>query len=1346
MSNFESTFSGYKLIYVFSMPYADHDGALKIGEATINTDGSPDTLTPNCQELNAAANKRIKQYTQTAGLRYDLLYTELAKTNAGKAFSDHDVHKVLNRSNIKKKQFEEVDGSKEWYMVGLDVVKNAIQAVKEDRKSLDPNEVISSCTPILLRDEQKDAVKKTIKRFKSGHNRMLWYAKMRFGKTLTAMSLVGELGLKRTIIITHRPVVKDGWYDDFKKLFCDKPEYKFASRTVGENFADVERDAKHDRCKYLYFASIQDLRGAEAAGGKFDKNDAIFSTDWDMVIIDEAHEGTQTELGKNIAELLVKDKTYLLQLSGTPFNLLDNIDEDEVYTWDYIMEQRAKADWHKKHLGEPNPYASLPKMNIFTYDMSKIEGGKYGSYTEDKYFNFSEFFKTKPNGDFVHEDDIRGFLNLLVDDKADSNYPFSKQEYRDNFRHSLWMVPGVKEAKALSKLLKDHPVFGKFNIANVAGDGDEETNFKDALDLVRKAITDHPQDTYSITISCGRLTTGVTVPEWTAVFMLAGAYSTAASTYMQTIFRVQSAANINGRIKENCFVFDFAPDRTLKCVAESVKVSTRAGKTRATDRAIMEDLLQFCPIISVTGSHMNPYNVNGMLEQLKRAYIDRIVTHGFEDPNLFNRDMLLQLDKSAVEKFDALQKLVGSSTAKNSDTNKEKQIIMADNGMNPDGAKQSDQQPPQTPLTDDERAALEERKEAKSKREKALKALKGVAIRIPMLIYGADIDVNQDIDLEQFVDMVDPISWEEFMPRGIDKEVFKQFIPYFDRDAFIGAGKEIRQRIKRADRMEPTTRTRFMTALFSTFKNPDKETVLTPWRVVNMHMGDCLGGYNFYDPEYKNPIPDTEDVRYMDIPNVTDEVFGPKDTKILEINSKSGLYPLYVTYTIWRKRCMENNIDITKLTEDDTLFAKALEMWDSVVQNNVYIICKTQMAKSITQRTLCGYRDVKINAHAFDNLVTMIKDGKSNKFIEKATSCNTYNSKCKEKTMKFNAVVGNPPYQVSDGGGTGDSAKPIYNLFVEAAKLLNPQFVSMIMPSRWLKKGKGLDSFRADMMSDTRIRTIHDFADEHECFPGGVHIDGGIMFFLWDKHYDGKVKYLFKPANGELEISERFLKTDLSSTVVRDARQITILEKIAKHKKTSFSQLVSIRNNYGFATDLFNRPQNYPDAHLCVEKQNKNFVKIYGVKGNKGGAKRVIGYVDKNSIKKDLSSVNLYKLFFSYAYSTGATVPPEIIVGKPGEIATETFLRIGPFDRELYCKNCLNYMKSKFFRALLFFNRISKNSSQTTFELIPVQDFTDKSDIDWSKSIAEIDKQLYKKYGLDKKEIDFIESMIKPME
>lgn len=1336
MSNFESAFSGYKLIYVFSMPYADHDGALKIGEATINIDCNPDVLTPNCQELNAAANKRIKQYTQTAGLRYDLLYTELAKTNAGKAFSDHDVHKVLNRSNIKKKQFEEVDGSKEWYMVGLDVVKNAIQAVKEDRKSLDPNEISSSCTPINLRDEQKEAVKKTVKRFKSGHNRMLWYAKMRFGKTLTAMSLVGELRLKRTIIITHRPVVKDGWYDDFKKLFCDKPDYKFASRTVGENFEDVERDAKHDRCKYLYFASIQDLRGAEAAGGKFDKNNAIFNTDWDMVIIDEAHEGTQTELGKNIAELLVKDRTYLLQLSGTPFNLLDNIDEDEVYTWDYIMEQRAKADWHKKHLGEPNPYASLPKMNIFTYDMSQIDGGKYGSYTEDKYFNFSEFFKTKPNGDFVHEDDIRGFLNLLVNDKADSNYPFSKQEYRDNFRHSLWMVPGVKEAKALSKLLKEHPVFGQFNIANVAGDGDEETNFKDALDLVRKAITDHPQDTYSITISCGRLTTGVTVPEWTAVFMLAGAYSTAASTYMQTIFRVQSAANINGRIKENCFVFDFAPDRTLKCVAESVKVSTRAGKTRATDRAIMADLLQFCPIISVTGSHMTPYNVNGMLEQLKRAYIDRIVTHGFEDPNLFNRDMLLQLDKSAVDKFDALQKLMSSSTSKNSDTNKEKQIIMADNGMNPDGAKQSDQQPSQTPLSDDERAALEERKEAKSKREKALKALKGVAIRIPMLIYGADIDVNQDIDLEQFVDMVDPISWEEFMPRGIDKEVFKQFIPYFDRDAFIGAGKEIRQRIKRADRMEPTTRTRFMTALFSTFKNPDKETVLTPWRVVNMHMGDCLGGYNFYDPEYKNPIPDTEDVRYMDIPNVTDEVFGPKDTKILEINSKSGLYPLYVTYTIWRKRCEESSVDITKLTEDDALFVKALEIWDSVVQNNVYIICKTQMAKSITQRTLCGYRDVKINAHAFDNLITMIKDGKSKKFIEKATSCDTYNVKCKEKNMKFNAVVGNPPYQETKDN-TSDS--PVYHLFMDVAFQLSEK-VSLITPARYLfNAGKTPKNWNEKILNDEHIKVVWYKSNSTDVFPN-VDIKGGVAVMFRDlKEVFGKMGvFTAFPELNSIYNKVLGAKNFISIYGVIFLQNKFVLDRLYKDHP-QYKKLIGSRGKEKrLTTSIFETLKVFSDKPL-----SKDAVQILGLIKNN----RVYKYILRKYIEPH-SNLDKYKVILPKSNGSGALgeVLSTPLIGDPLIGYTQSFISIGAFDDETEAKAALKYIKTKFARVMLGILKVTQDNNKEVWKYVPMQDFTSKSDIDWSKSIAEIDKQLYKKYGLDKKEIDFIESMIKPME
>ena len=186
---------------------------------------------------------------------------------------------------------------------------------------------------------------------------------------------------------------------------------------------------------------------------------------------------------------------------------------------------------------------------------------------------------------------------------------------------------------------------------------------------------------------------------------------------------------------------------------------------------------------------------------------------------------------------------------------------------------------------------------------------------------------------------------------------------------------------------------------------------------------------------------------------------------------------------------------------------------------------------------------------------------------------------------------------------------------------------------------------------------------------------------------------------------------------------------------TSFSTIVSTRKPYGIATDLFNKPDNYPENFLSLSPQ-KGYIKIYGVKGKKGGAKRTIGYVNKKMLSSDLKSIEKYKVFFSYCYSTDSTIPPQPIMGMPNEISTETFLRIGCFDTKTECQNCIDYIKTKFFRALLYFNRIQKNASRGTFELIPIQDFK----IKWT------DEKLYKKYGLTAEEINYIESMIKPME
>ena len=337
--------------------------------------------------------------------------------------------------------------------------------------------------------------------------------------------------------------------------------------------------------------------------------------------------------------------------------------------------------------------------------------------------------------------------------------------------------------------------------------------------------------------------------------------------------------------------------------------------------------------------------------------------------------------------------------------------------------------------------------------------------------------------------------------------------------------------------------------------------------------------------------------------------------------------------------------------------------------------------------------------------------------------------------MTFDVIIGNPPYQLSDGGGTGDSATPLYHLFIEQAKKLQPVYICMIVPSRWMKGGKGLSSFREKMIRDTRLKVIYDFENAKECF-SGLHIDGGICYFLWDKSYNGMIEYHYQASDGSTSTSNRFLKTDFSETVIRDVRQVSIIEKTSRRMTKKFSTIVSTRNPYGFGADFFNCPERYPDIETYDVPIGNDECLIYGVKGKKGGAKRTSCYINKRHINKLIKSIGKYKLFFSKAYMTTSTVPPEIIVGVPNTICTETFILIGIFESEQDALNCLSYIKTKFFRALLFYNRHSLNISRDSFDLIPLQDFSKP----WT------DEELYAKYGLTDDEIAFIESMIRPMD
>lgn len=874
---------------------------------------------------------------------------------------------------------------------------------------------------------------------------MLWNAKMRFGKTLSALEVIRRCEFKKTIILTHRPVVNDGWYEDFNKIFHDT-EYLYGSKSNGHSVDELNKKDAH----YVYFASIQDLRGSSMVGGKFDKNRGIFDTIWDLLIVDEAHEGTKTNLGDETIKAILKDdsnETKLLALSGTPFNILEEYDEKSIYTWDYIMEQESKSEWDKNNFGDSNPYDELPEMRIYTYDLGDLLHNTHYITYEDKAFNFHEFFRTwtgdykvdyaqmpesAKEGDFVHERDVLSLLNLMTKKDDKNNYPFSKEEYRELFKHSLWMVPGIKEAKALKNLMLKHPVFGsgQFDIVNVAGSDDEES--AEALQSVRNAISSAEKNgTYTITLSCGKLTTGVTVKEWTAVFILAGSYSTSAANYLQTIFRVQSPCNKDGKIKEKAYVFDFAPDRTLKMVSQAVSISTKAGKTTTNDRVILGKFLNYCPVISISGSKMQEYKTDRLLQQLKKAYADKVLKNGFDDSKLYN-DELMKLDELDIEKFNQLKGIIGKSKA----AEKTNEVDVNKQGLTDEQYEKAEKlkNKKKRELTPEELEFLEELKKRKKERNNAISILRGISIRMPLLIYGADVPYDEEITLDKFIEKVDKSSWEEFMPDGVTKEIFKQFKKYYDEDVFIASGRKIRNVAREADTLEPTERVKKIASLFSNFKNPDKETVLTPWRAVNLHMANALGGYNFWDDKYENEL---NEPRYVNQGKVTDETLNNTSSKILEINSKTGLYPLYVTYSIYRAKC-------NKYHEEELSIDIKRRLWNETLENNVYVICKTPMAKQITKRTLAGYSDTKINAHYFDDLVNQMKC-KQKDFIDKILR-SSYWKKGDIGKMKFDAVVGNPPYQ-EEGESTRKS--PIYHLFYDSAFSIS-NIVSMISPARFL--------------------------------------------------------------------------------------------------------------------------------------------------------------------------------------------------------------------------------------------------------------------------------------------------------
>ena len=1362
----------YNLIYIFAIHDAAHEGYLKIGETSFSSPSSYKQLTANCEELNQNANARIKQYTKTALIQYELLHTELARksvrladgTIESAAFSDHDVHEVLDRSGFDVHKFYDTDKDSEWYKVTLSPAISAIRAVKEGRNVLTQDEkqgivkdggtyqiempAIGSfkMPKITLREEQSDCIAKTRAVFRN-NDRMLWDCKMRFGKTITAYSLVKEQNYQKVLVVTHRPAVVDGWSSDFNLIFNDNRVFLTKSNIKeGDRFTDVDAsiDAENDRQlrnladsgrPFVYFASMQDLRGSKLAGGKFEKNRGVFAMDWDLIIYDEAHEGTQTELGLAVQQLLEKPKAgkapkKVLQLSGTPYNLLSHYSDENVYSWDYVMEQRAKAEWDKKHLGDHNPYADLPELRICTFDLRKKMKNSYRYEDESIAFNFREFFRTWTGdherdfrplpegahvGDFVHADDVWEFLNLISTDSDNSNYPFANQAYRDMFKHTFWILPGVKEARAFSTMLKKHPVFSSYEVVNVAGEGDVEQPYDDALRAVRDAIKKYD---HTITLSCGKLTTGVTVKEWTGVMLLSGSSSTGAAGYMQTVFRVQSAGSIDGMQKKVCYAFDFAPDRTLKVLAEVHSLKKSAVGTDDNGRIKLSEFLNFCPVLAEGDTGMEFYDVSKMMRQLKKITVDAAVKSGFDDDSIYKADAGIVMDGKKLLLIEQLK----SRLSPKKKEQKQKTVTVNNQGLTDEQYKkaQDAKRKPKRERTPEENEALEKEREQKKERQGLLDLLRNVSIRLPLLIYGTATDFDESIRLENFINIVDEASWQEFMPKEVDKELFKELLIFYDEDVIEGAGMRIRRLAKAADEMMPTQRVMRIAEIFSYFRNPAKETVLTPWRVVNMHMGDTIGGYNFYKEGYSERDGLLEAPRLIEQPNVTVDLFLNENVRVLEMNSKSGLYPLYVAYTIYRFLLPKDENQLT--------LEEANKYWQAALKDHLFVLCQTSMAVSITKRTLTGYSDRPVNAVYLTKLLERMKDKK--RLTNKLTNPETWSKE--GERVRFDAVIGNPPYQSETGGGStvlaATQAKPVFQLFIQQAKCINPRYISMIIPARWYNGGIGLNEFRTEMLNDTHIVKLVDYVNAKELFPT-VDIAGGICYFLRDSGAEDLCQVINVLSGESTELARPL--NQFGEFFIRSNESISILEKIREKASVFVADMVS-------AIDTFGIPSK--------EKGHEQYVKddiilLHSVGANSQGT----SFISPDRVTKNRDLINKFKIKISIlvpqngevgvSYEKGyrSISSPQILY--PGVVDTFSYLNIGFFDTEEEAINFREFMTCKLPRFLMRVTYSSVHISKANFVFVPMMDFHEE----WT------DKKLYQHFELTEQEIAIVERTMRQL-
>lgn len=703
-----------------------------------------------------ASEKRIDEQTKTAGIKYKILLEESAMRSDGSAFIDKDVHRLLRKNKIKNPEGE-------WFKCSLKEIQSALIEIKsgiknEDNRTLD----------FAMRPEQVEAVDKTIQYFKSfkkeNKNKtphFLWNAKMRFGKTFATYQLAKKMGWSKILVLTFKPAVQSAWDEDLQ-THIDFKGWQFISRN-GLNFKDADK-----KKPFVCFGSFQDYLGKNEVGGIKARNEWVHATNWDCVIFDEYHYGAWRENAKDLFEAEGKKELEFgegegmdyfdegnmpittnayLYLSGTPFRAIASGEfiEEQIYNWTYSDEQKAKENWK----GNPNPYASLPRMVMLTYQLpdSIREIAMKGEFNE---FDLNVFFSAEGEGKkakFKYESEVQKWLDLIRGSFSETTIdnlklgakkpplPFSHAPLLNVLNHTFWFLPTVAACNAMSNLIAQRQNKFYHDYTIIVAAGTSAGIGVEALPPVQDAM-DNPLVSKTITLSCGKLTTGVSVKPWTGIFMLRN--SSSPETYFQAAFRVQTPWTIKNPdskspnkeeiIKQECYVFDFAPDRALRQIAD---YSCRLNVGESNPEKKVEEFIHFLPVLAYDGSTMKQVDAAGILDMAMSGTTATLLARRWESA------LLVNVDNNTLERIknnpDAMKALMSIEGFRNLNQDIETIINKSES------VKKTKSEANERELTKQEKKELtDEEKEYKSLRKQIQEKLIKFATRVPVFMYLTD--------------------------------------------------------------------------------------------------------------------------------------------------------------------------------------------------------------------------------------------------------------------------------------------------------------------------------------------------------------------------------------------------------------------------------------------------------------------------------------------------------------------------------------------------------------------------------------------------------------------------------